>query len=221
MFIGHFAPALIAATQKKAPSLTLLFIAAQWVDWAFFTFLLFDIEKMNFKPGISVMNPMDLYHLPYTHSLVGCVAFAFGYAALVWLLMRTKAPSSANMAAIIAGGVVVSHWFLDFLVHIPDLTLMGDAPKLGLGLWNYPALAMPLELGIILGALWFYAKVKSPPMQRLWALGIVMLALQLFNWFGPVDTQVTPMTSALGFFAFGIITLFASWVEAKPKTNAP
>jgi hypothetical protein len=219
MFIGHFAPALIAATHKKAPSLPILFIAAQWVDWAFFSLLLFDIEKMHFTPGISVMNPMDLYHLPYTHSLVGCFAFGLGYAALVWLLVRAKAPSSASVAAMIAGGVVVSHWFLDFIVHIPDLTIAGDAPKLGLGLWNYPALAMPLELGIISGSMWFYAKVKRPPMLRLWALGLVMLVLQMINWFGPVDTEVTPMTSALGFFAFGIITLFASWVEAKPKTN--
>ena len=75
MFIGHFAPALAAATHKDAPSLPVLFIGAQLVDWAFFGLLLTGTEKMRVSPGISVMNPMDLYHMPITHSLLGSAAF--------------------------------------------------------------------------------------------------------------------------------------------------
>jgi hypothetical protein len=48
-----------------------VFIGAQLVDWAFFALLLTGVEKMRVTPGISVMNPMDLYHMPYTHSLLG------------------------------------------------------------------------------------------------------------------------------------------------------
>ena len=40
MFIGHYAPALVAATMPKAPRLGTLFIAAQLVDLAFFLFVL-------------------------------------------------------------------------------------------------------------------------------------------------------------------------------------
>jgi hypothetical protein len=83
MFIGHFAPALVAATHPKAPRLPILFIAGQFVDWLFFGFVLIGVEHMRFKPGATAMNPMDLYHMPLTHSLIGSLAWAAGFAALV------------------------------------------------------------------------------------------------------------------------------------------
>ena len=138
MFIGHWAPAIIAATHKDSPSLPLLFIAAQLVDWAFFLFLMFGVESMRITPGISVMNPMDLYHMPYTHSLIGSAVWASIFAALIFGV------SQSRNAALIGALVVLPHWFLDLLVHIPDLTIAGSPPKLGLGLWNHPSIEIPL-----------------------------------------------------------------------------
>lgn len=207
MFIGHWAPALAAAAASpRAPRIGTLFVAAQLVDWAFFGLLLAGVEHMRFSPGISVMNPMDLYHMPYTHSLLGAAGFAAAFAALVWLASRDRA------AALIAGLVVLSHWLLDLLVHVPDLTLVGTPPKLGLGLWNHPMIAMPLEIGITLGALWWYARARQPARGRIIALAVVLLALQAINWFGPVEPQVTAGTSLLAFFAYGLATLAAWWM---------
>ncbi|MGB7374735.1 hypothetical protein [Pontixanthobacter sp.] len=73
MFIGHWAPAFIAAAaSKRSPKLGTLFIAAQLVDWGFFLFATVGLERMRIEPGITAMNPLDLYHMPYTHSLLGC-----------------------------------------------------------------------------------------------------------------------------------------------------
>jgi hypothetical protein len=212
MFIGHWAPAMVAATHKDAPSLPALFIAAQLIDWAFFLFLMFGIEAMRVTPGISVMNPMDLYHMPYTHSLLGSAAWAAGFGALAFAVSRNRA------AAIIAALVVLSHWFLDLLVHVPDLTIAGREPKLGLGLWNHPAIEMPLELLLTFGALWLYARKAKPRTVPLLVLAFIMLVLQAINWFGPVEPEVTIGTSLLAFFAFGIITL-AAWWTARSATN--
>jgi hypothetical protein len=209
MFIGHFAPAIIAASHKKAPSLPVLFIAAQLVDWAFFALLLLGIENMRVTPGISVMNPMDLYHMPYTHSLVGTGAFAAVFGGLIWIATRNRT------GAVIGVAVVLSHWFLDWLVHVPDMTLTGSPPKLGLGLWNYPMIEMPLELAITLGAFWIYAKARRPIPLPLAVLVGVMLTLQAINWFGPVEPEVTTFTSLLAFFAFGLMTLLAWWVASS------
>jgi hypothetical protein len=206
MFIGHFAPAMIAAHHTDAPSLPVLFVGAQLVDWAFFGLLLTGIEKMRVTPGISVMNPMDLYHMPYTHSLLGSALFATLFGALVFLVSKNR------MAGIISGLVVLSHWFLDLLVHVPDLTLIGSPPKLGLGLWNHPAIEMPLELALTFGSLWLYVKVARPKTLPLAVLAGVMLLFQAVNWFGPVEPEVTTGTSLLAFFAFGLITLAAWWV---------
>ena len=206
MFIGHFAPAMIAARHKDAPSLPVLFIGAQLVDWAFFGLLLTGAEKMRVTPGISAMNPMDLYHMPYTHSLLGSAIFALVFGVLIFAATRNRTD------ALIAAAVVLSHWFLDLLVHVPDLTLAGSPPKLGLGLWNHPSIEMPLELALTFGSLWLYAKIAKPKALPLASLAGVLLLLQAVNWFGPVEPEVTAGTSLLAFFAFGLATLLAWWV---------
>ena len=214
MFIGHFAPALAAATHPRAPKLGTLFVAAQLVDWGFSALLLTGAERMRVVPGITAMNPMDLYHMPYTHSLVGSAAWALGFAALVWVARRD------SLAAGIAGAVVLSHWLLDLIVHRPDLTLTGSPPKLGFGLWNHPMIEMPLELALTFGALAFYlSRTRGPALPGI-VLGAVLLALQLVNWFGPVASEVTPGTSYLAFFAFGLATLAAWWL-GKTRVALP
>jgi hypothetical protein len=208
MFIGHWATALVAATSKNAPSLPVLFIAAQLVDWAFFLLLIFGIEAMRVTPGISAMNPMDLYYMPFTHSLLGSSIWAAGFGMLVYAFSRNQS------AAVIAALVVLSHWFLDLLVHVPDLTLAGREPKLGFGLWNHPAIEMPLELVLTFGALWFFALRAKPKRLPLLVLAALLLAFQAINWFGPVEPEVSLGTSLLAFVAFGLVTL-ASWWTAS------
>lgn len=214
MFIGHWAPALAAAAaSKRAPKIGTLFVAAQLVDWAFFGLLLLGVEHMRFSPGISVMNPMDLYDMPLTHSLLGATGFAAAFAALVWLA------SKDSLAALIAAAVVLSHWLLDLLVHVPDLTLAGSPPKLGFGLWNHPAIEMPLEVGLTLGALWWYARVRQPSRLSVIALAIALLVLQAINWFGPVEPVVTAGTSLLAFFAYGLATILAWWMGKTARVT--
>lgn len=211
MFIGHWAPALAVAARRPAPTIGVLFIAAQLVDWAFFGLLLAGVEHMRFSPGISVMNPMDLYHMPFTHSLLGAAVIATVFGAAVLAATRNRG------AALATGAVVLSHWLLDLLVHVPDLTLAGSPPKLGLSLWNYPYLEMPIELGITFGALWLYARNRQPAAARVWMLAAVLLLLQAVNWFGPVEPQVSAGTSLLAFFAFGLVTLAAWWMGKSAR----
>lgn len=214
MFIGHWAPALAIAARRKRPGLGTLFIAAQLVDWAFFLFVLLGVEKMRLNPAISAVSPLDLYSMPYTHSLVGALAWSAGFAVLVWLMLRD------GTAGLLAGAMVLSHWLLDLLVHVPDLTIAGGSSKLGFGLWNYPAIEMPLELAITFGALWLYVRARQPLLGRALVLGALMLALQLFNWFGPVAPEVSPGTSFLAFVAYGLVTL-AGWWMGKSAGRDP
>ena len=109
MFIGHWAPALAVAAKRQRPGLGTLFIAAQLVDWAFFVFVLLGIEKMRLNPGISAVSPLDLYFMPYTHSLVGALVWGSGTTVVIWAILRDRT------AGLLVGAVVVSHWFLDLL----------------------------------------------------------------------------------------------------------
>lgn len=211
MFIGHWAPALVAGSVRGKPGLGTLFVAGQLVDWLFFGFVALGWEHMRFTPGITRMNPMDLYDMPASHSLLGTLGFAMVFYGLVWLLTRDRG------AGLFAAAVVMSHWLLDLLVHRPDLTLAGTPPKLGLGLWNYPWIEMPLELGLTFGALWLYTKKRRPAEGRVYVLAALLLLLQAVNWFGPVDSAVTLGTSALAWFAFGSAALVARWVGKSAR----
>jgi hypothetical protein len=207
MFIGHFAPAFIAAAvSPQSPRLGTLFVAAQLVDWGFFTLALFGVERLRVDPEASVMVPLDLYHMPYTHSLIGVGIWALACLAVVAILHRSL------IAGALAGMVVVSHWLLDWVVHVPDLTLAGQPPKFGLGLWDYPWVAIPLELGLTLGAFAFYMQRTRGPMGPPAVLLGVLLLLQAVNWFAPHPETAGPFLYLQALFAFGILTALAVWV---------
>lgn len=209
MFIGHFAPALAArAITDEAPKLGTLFIAAQLVDLAFFTFAMVGIEHLRMVPGITRMNALDLYFMPYTHSLVGTGVFAAAFA--LFLYFRRRNAVAATWVAI----VVLSHWFLDLLVHRPDLTFAGGSDKFGLGLWNFPAIEIPLELGITGLAFWWYVRRTKGPLVPALALGLTMLGMQAFNWLMPQADTVDWTTFVLPLIAYALLIGLAFWVQS-------
>lgn len=218
MFIGHFAPALIAAARPKAAGPGTLFVAAQLVDIGFAALLVPGIEAMRIVPGITAMNPMDLHHMPYTHSLLGSILWAAAFGALV--LAATKRRAAAIGAAL----VVLSHWFIDLLVHIPDLTLFGEPPKFGLGLWNHPVIAMPLELAFIGAALFYYARRTQAPTgnRRLWILAALLAFAQGVDWFGPKEPAFSLAIPATMLFAYALLAATATWAGAnRQPAGAP
>ena len=213
MFIGHFAPALFAAARPKAAGLGTLFVAAQLIDIGFAALLIPGIEAMRIVPGISAMNPMDLHHMPYTHSLLGTLIWAKIFGAIVWFATRRKE------AAIGAALVVVSHWFIDLLAHIPDLTLYGMPPKLGFGLWDHPLVAMPLEILLIGGAFFHYMRRTSAPTgnRRLWILAALLVFAQAVDWFGPKESAYSLAIPATMMFAYALLAGTAAWAGSNRK----
>ncbi len=207
MFIGHFAPAFVAAAvSPRSPRLGTLFVAAQLVDWGFFALALVGVERLKVDPDASVMVPLDLYHMPYTHSLIGAGIWALACLAVVALLNRRL------VAGALAGAVVLSHWLLDWVVHVPDLTLNGQPPKFGLGLWDYPWVAIPLELGMTLGAFAFYLRRTRGPVGPPAVLLGMLLLFQAVNWFGPHPETAGPFLYIQALFAFAVLTALAVWV---------
>jgi membrane-bound metal-dependent hydrolase YbcI (DUF457 family) len=216
MFIGHFAPAFVAAAMPKAPRLGLLFIAAQLVDFGFFVLVMLGVEHMRIVPGITATNPMDLYHMPFTHSLIGSAVWALALAGVIWVMTKNRT------GAAIGAMVVLSHWFLDVLVHRPDMTLLGTAPKLGLGLWNMPMIEMPLELGITCAALGYYLSrtraIGNATLTPAWVLGGMLLVVQLYNWFAPEPKTYDISLPISALIAF---TLFAWLAFRLDRTRMP
>ena len=210
MFIGHFAPALVAAAHPKAPNLGLLFVAGQLVDFGFFAFVLAGIEHMRIVPGITAMNGLDLYHMPYTHSLLGSLVWAAAFALLIYAFSRNWT------GAWIGAAVVISHWVLDLLVHRPDLTLAGSPPMLGFGLWDRPMVAMPLEIVVIGSAFAFYLlRTRSKQGRGLapvLVLATLLAAFQAFDWFGEAPQDYSPVMAVMALLSYSLASLAAWWV---------
>ena len=213
MFIGHYAPALVAAVHPRAPRLGALFAAAQLVDLAFFSLALVGVERFRLVPQATTTNALDLYHMPYTHSLLGTLGFAAAWAVGTRLLRGRPA------TAWVGAAVVASHWLLDWLVHAPDLTLLGSGPRHGLGLWNWPLIEMPLELALVTLALVFYATRRQ---ARGWGghfslliLAITLLSVQLINWLEPQPGAIVDpppaSTSLLALGVYLVLAALAAW----------
>lgn len=218
MFIGHYGVALAAAAHPRAPRLPVLIAASQLVDLGFFTLMLAGVERMRIEPGATAMNPMDLYFMPYTHSLLGSAVWALGFGLLVGAIMRSR------VGGLIAGAVVISHWLLDFLTHRPDLGLLGDSDKVGLGLWNHPVAAIPLELALVGIGFALYARATRParPSGRwsLWVFAALLLIMQAIDWFGPKPTRIDATLPLQALAAYGVAIALAWWVGTTRERAA-
>jgi hypothetical protein len=157
MFVGHYGPAFAAKAARKSIPLWVLFVAVQLVDVGWATFVLLGIEKVRIVPGITASSPLDLYYMPYTHSLIGSLLWSVA-AGIAYNLFRR---GDGRSAALIVGAAVFSHWVLDLLVHRPDLPLYDDTLKVGLGLWNYRVPAFLLELASLFGGMYFYLRTTE------------------------------------------------------------
>src|SRR5256886_13511425 len=71
MFVGHYGVSLAAKRGDRSIPLWVLFLAVQLLDVFWSLFVLLGVEKVRIVPGITASNPLDLYYMPYTHSLVG------------------------------------------------------------------------------------------------------------------------------------------------------
>jgi len=212
--VGHYGPSLAAKAIKKGIPLWILFIAVQWVDVLWSIFVLFGIEKVRIVPGITATNPLDLYYMPYTHSLVAVIGWSFIALIIYKLLSRDNGWS----AAAIVGGAVVSHWILDLLVHRPDLPLYDNTMKVGFGLWNFPILAFALEVLILSIGLYLYLRTTKPLSASgrygMVIFSIVMLFVQGIVFFGPPPAS----EKAAAIIALGSYAVFAGvafWLEKK------
>jgi hypothetical protein len=156
---GHFALAAAVRARDKSAPLWALMLATQWLDVVFIPLLLAGVETMQRAPEAPPGYGDGLFHIPWTHSLLGAAALAALFGATCMLRWGRR-------AGVVLGVVVLSHWVLDAVVHRPDLPLIpGGGPLIGLGLWRWPGAAMVLELALVLAASALY--FRSAPRTAL------------------------------------------------------
>ena len=215
MFVGHYGVSFAARRSAASVPLWVLFIAVQLLDVAWAPLVLLGVEKVRIVPGITASNPLDLYYMPYTHSLVAAVLWSAG----AFVIYRLTMPGIRTPAALVVAGAVFSHWVLDFVVHRPDLPLYDNAAKVGLGLWNLPALAFGVEAALLFGGMWLYFRTGVARRTATAAFGVIMLAIQAYVFFGPPppSDKAAAATALLSYAVFAVVIRL---IEGRPSTSA-
>lgn len=165
---------------------------------------------MRIAPGTTAVTPLAFDHYPISHSLLAVAAWALAFGA-VHLVWRRNLRAAALLA-----GLVLSHWLLDALVHIPDLPLVpgGDA-RVGFGLWQSRIASLAVEVPLFALGVWLYTR-GTRPLDRAGRWGLVGLVTLLAvihagNVFGPPPPSVTAI--AWVGQAQWLLVLWAWWVD--------
>ncbi len=213
MFVGHYAAALAAkAVEPRAPLWTFVG-ACQLMDIGWGALIMAGIERARVNPALPG-STLDLYFMPFTHSLPGALVLSAAAAFAAMALLKLPA-----RAGLLIGAVVFSHWLLDLLVHRPDLALWINGPEVGFGLWNYPLAEMALELGLVAVAGAILTAQRKSSGRTAWPVVIflaILTAVQMLSSSTP-NTEDTMSTGGLALVVYLSITAIAWLVDLRRR----
>jgi hypothetical protein len=198
VLLGHCAPALALKAVAPRVPLWALVAGVYLLDILFPIFVLTGIEQARIVPGFTASNDLDLFDMPWSHSVLAGVVWALLAGALAaWMWPATRWRAGLAMAA-----AVLSHMALDIPVHVPDLTLAGNhTPRVGLGLWNHRALAIAVEAGVLVAGVLVLARSSWAAAARrrgpIVGLGAAMMLLLAVSYVVPTPPDMTTMAMLL------------------------
>jgi hypothetical protein len=211
MFIGHYALGFVLKKKFNTIPLWILFIAVQFVDILAFILVLFGIEKMSYNPSINPFLRTSIDYVPFTHSL-----FSNLLIALIIFLMFLKLKN--KLWGLVLAGAVLSHWFIDFASHNPDLPIIFNNFKVGLGLWNFPWLAFIIEVGLFCSAGYYLIK-NSNNFKRTTILIVLAVILYTPAMFAPEKEAPVAIVSIMSLSMYTLFAALAWWTERGKKST--
>ncbi len=212
MFIGHFAMGLVASRVEKRLALGTALLASQLPDAIWPYLLLTGAETVSIVPGDTAMTPLRFDSYPWSHSLLMVTVAGLALAGLY------RALGGAARAAAFVAALAVSHWFLDFLTHRPDMPVSPWSElKLGLGMWNSVPLTVVVETLMFAGAVAFYARGRRMG-KGFWVLIATLGATYVGNVVGPPPPGVTPVAVSMVLLV-PLVWWWGNKVGAKPQVG--
>jgi len=216
MFIGHFAVGYAAKRWAPNLSLAVLFASAIFADLLWPVLVALGLEHVRIAPGITASTPLEFISYPYSHSLLTLALFG---ALLGWIV---SALGRRPLVAIVLA-LVVSHWVLDVITHIPDMPLYPGGPKFGLGLWNSVPVTLVVETVMFGVGVWIYAAATNAR-DAIGKWAFAGLTAFLFIGF-IVNANGTPPPSVTALWimalALGALTIWLAWLADHHRQPRP
>jgi membrane-bound metal-dependent hydrolase YbcI (DUF457 family) len=215
MFVGHLAVALAAKRTAPRVSLGWLVGASFGIDLLWPILLLTGAERVVIDPGNTAFTPLDFESYPWSHSLL----MVGVWAVLVGAIARRRLGDLRG--ALVVGGLVVSHWVLDWLTHRPDLPLWPSGPVTGLGLWNSVAGTLVVE-GVMFaaGIVAYVSATRATSRVGTWAL-VGLITLTGAIWISGPWSAPPPGATAIAVvgLAMWLFPLWAAWIDRHRSTD--
>jgi hypothetical protein len=195
MGIGHAAVAMAATRIEPRVNVGVLIFAAFFADLLLWVFVPLGLEQVHMA---DFATPHYLtFTFPYSHGLLALLLWGVLLGALLcWLDRRDR-----KRAFLIIAALVVSHFVLDGLVHVPELPLLGEnSPKIGLSLWNHMPLELTLETAMAAAGLIIYWNLAGGSRVSRWGITIFTLLLTVVTW-SPLWVTQAPTPSSFNWIA--------------------
>ena len=209
MFVGHLAVALGAKKIEPDVPLAASAAASFALDLVWPLLLLAGVEVVQVRPGDTAFTSLEFVSYPWTHSLLMVLVWSGLAAAVGRLLFARWRPG------LLLGGLVLSHWVLDWVTHRPDLPLWPGGPVAGLGLWNSIPGTIVLEAGLLALGLWGYlSATRARSRVGTWGLAALVLVTGAI-WVSQPWAPLPPSASAVagGALILWVIPPWAIWIE--------
>ncbi len=223
MFIGHYGVSLAAKRVDARLPLGWLFLAVQLPDILWAVLFLLGVEKARIIPAHeTAVMAVDLYYIPYSHSLLATLLWAGAIYAFVRLLPTSRAAGlSKGTMAVVMALAVLSHFVLDVIVE-SNLPLYDNAAKIGLGLANYPIAAYIVEGLILVAGLILYLK-STTPKNLTGRYGMIMFVVLMLAYnllmFGPPPTNNLQVVALSSLGSFAVMTGIAFWLDRQRRAS--
>jgi len=206
MMVGHAAVAVGAAKTTPRVNVGWLIFAALLADVLLGIFVLAGVEHVHVPADFASRHYLT-FTFPYSHGLLSLAVWGglFGF-----MISRMQPTADRRKVFVVVTALVLSHFFLDGLVHVVGLPLAGESsPKFGLALWSHLPLELTLEsLMAALAAAMFFRTARVSARSR-WGISIFLAVLTAITW-----TQlwmVQPPAQS---------QLIANWVVGLPILSA-
>ncbi|MBT4482849.1 MAG: hypothetical protein HOC71_04125 [Candidatus Latescibacteria bacterium] len=205
MFVGHYGVGFLLKKRFNEIPLWLLFISVQFVDILAFSFVLLGIEIIKYNPSANPFLRTIIEYVPYSHSLFANLILSFTVFLIFWRIKNKLWGIALSIG-------VLSHWFLDILVHVSDMPLFHNSLKVGMGLWKFPLIAFIIEFSMFILAGFFLLKSSHKIKRHIFL--IILLSISFGSmYFSPEAEATAAMASIFSLTLYTVFTALAYWCD--------
>ncbi len=225
MFAGHIGVGLALGRSERRVNVGAFVFAALLLDFVLWLFILLGLESVTILPNFTSTHQPE-FVFPYSHGLLAAFVWSFLAGIAAFLCYGKLGPAKIRAAAYV-GVAVLSHWFLDALVHVPELPIAGEnSAKVGLGLWQSMPTALAIEAFIALGGLWLFVVGTKLSGPKKLLLAVFVLLVLVSTIAGMTIAPAPPSGGAMAassLVTIVIVCALAGWLARVPQkeTIAP